>query len=279
VSDGISVEHDGRTALVWLDRPDRGNAFTAAMQTELHRQLDCLDADERVRAIVVTGRGRFFSTGADMEPGGSNFAFDDDRHRSARAEMGTRRRPWQLRTPIIGALNGSAVGLGLTFPVQWDIRIVNEVAKYGFVFTRRGLIPEQNSLWLLPKLVGLGRALDLLLTGRLFTGAEALEFGLATEAVAGNLVLARALEIADDIAGATAPAAVGVTKQLAYELLAETDREAAYYREWEAFRWFGRQDDAAEGVSSFLQRRAPEFVLPKHVALPAVERRWGNADD
>lgn len=278
MSDGITVERDGATGVVWLDRPDRGNAFTAAMQVELHRQLHALDGDEEVRAIVVTGRGRHFSTGADMEPGGSNFAFDDERHLAARAEMCRRPRPWQLRTPIIGALNGSAVGIGLTFPVQWDIRVVNEAAKYGFVFTRRGLIPEQNSLWLLPKLVGFGRAVDLLVTGRLFSGAEAHEFGLATEAVAGEQVFERALAIAADLAATTAPAAVGVTKQLAYDLLGETDRESAFYREWETFRWFGRQSDSSEGVASFLERRAPEFTLSKHIPLPGTDRGW-SVDD
>ena len=225
MADGITVERHGTTGVIWLDRPERGNAFTSAMQTELHRELQNLDDDEAVRAIVVTGRGRHFSTGADMEPGGANFAFDDERHLAARTEMAVRPRPWRMRTPIIGALNGSAVGIGLTFPVQWDIRIVNETAKYGFVFTRRGLIPEQNSLWLLPRLVGFARAVDLLLTGRIFSGADAVEFGLATEALPGEEVLGRALEIAADIGATTAPAAVGVTKRLAYDLLSETDRE------------------------------------------------------
>ena len=278
MADGITVEHNGTTGVIWLDRPERGNAFTSAMQTELHRQLQNLDDDEAVRAIVVTGRGRHISTGADMEPGGANFAFDDERHVAARTEMAARPRPWQLRTPIIGALNGSAVGIGLTFPVQWDIRIVNETAKYGFVFTRRGLIPEQNSLWLLPRLLGFGRALELLVTGRIFSGADAVEFGLATEALPGEEVLGRALEMAADIAATTAPAAVGVTKRLAYDLLSETDREAAFYREWETFRWFGRQDDAAEGVASFLERRAPEFSLSKHIPLPETDRGW-SADE
>ncbi len=274
MGDGITVERDGATGVIWLDRPERGNAFTAAMQVELHRQLQNLDDDEAVRAIVVTGRGRHFSTGADMEPGGANFAFDDERHLAARREMAARPRPWQLRTPIIGALNGSAVGIGLTFPVQWDIRVVNETAKYGFVFTRRGLIPEQNSLWLLPRLVGFGRAADLLLTGRIFSGADAVEFGLATEALPSEEVLGRALDIAADIAATTAPAAVGVTKRLAYDLLSETDRESAFYREWETFRWFGRQEDAAEGVASFLERRAPEFTVSKHIPLPETDRGW-----
>ncbi|MBJ7336424.1 enoyl-CoA hydratase-related protein [Mycolicibacterium sp.] len=274
--DGIAVERNGATGLVWLDRPDRGNAFISAMQVELHRQLEILDADESIRAIVVTGRGRHFSTGADMEPGGANFAFDDQQHVAARREMGARPRPWKLRTPIIGALNGSAVGIGLTLPVQWDIRVMNETAKYGFVFTRRGLIPEQNSLWLLPRLVGFGRAVELLLTGRIFSGAEAREFGLATEALPGDEVLDRAMLIAAEIATTTAPAAVGVTKHLVYDLLGETDREAAFYREWETFRWFGRQTDSSEGVASFLERRTPEFTLSKHISLPDTDRGWSS---
>jgi enoyl-CoA hydratase/carnithine racemase len=272
--DGIRVERTDHIGTVWLDRPDRGNAFTAAMQIELHRQLEVLDHDEDIRAIVVTGAGRLFSAGADMEPGGSNFAFDDEQHRRARATMASRPRPWLMRTPIIGALNGSAVGIGLTFPLQWDIRIVNANAKYGFVFTRRGLIPEQNSLWLLPRLVGLGNAIELMLTGRLFSGSEARELGIATEAVPGDQVLARATAIAGDIAANTAPAAVGATKQLLYEMLSETDREAAFHREWEVFRWMGRQDDSAEGVQSFLAKRAPDFTSSKHATLPDVTDGW-----
>lgn len=272
--DGIRVERTGRVATVWLDRPDRGNAFTRAMQDELHTQLADLDRAEDVRAIVVTGSGKLFSAGADMEPGGSSFAFDEEQHRQGRATMSARPRPWQMRTPIIGALNGSAVGIGLTFPMQWDIRIVNADAKYGFVFTRRGLIPEQNSLWLLAHLVGASTALELLLTGRLFQGAEAQRLGVAHEAVPGDQVLARALEIAEDIAANTAPSSVGITKQMFYEMLSETDREAAFYREWEAFRWMGRQDDCAEGGKSFLEKRPPQFLSSKHAVLPDISEGW-----
>ena len=272
--DGISVERTGYVATVWLDRPDRGNGFISAMQVELHRQLAALDADPDVRAVVVTGRGRFFSTGADLEPGGANFAFDAEQTAKARRMMAERPRPWKMRTPIIAAMNGSAVGLGLTFPLQWDIRIVNESAKYGFVFTRRGLIPEQNSLWLLPKLVGLSVALELLLTGRLFTGAEAQALGIASRAVPADEVLPTALAVAEEIAAQTAPAAVGLTKQLAYELLGETDREAAFHREWELFRWIGRQPDSAEGVASFVEKRSPKFLSPKDLQEPSTGSLW-----
>ncbi len=260
---GISVEHRDRVAVVWLDRPERGNGFISDMQIELHDRLAELDADNDIRAIVVTGRGRFFSTGADLEPGGANFAFDDEQLRRARDMMRDRPRPWRMRTPIIGAMNGAAVGLGLTFALQWDIRVVNESAKYGFVFTRRGLIPEQNSLWLLPKLVGLATATELLLTGRLFTGAEAKELGIAAHAVPGDEVLDTALEIARDIADNTAPAAVGITKELLYEFLEESDREPAFHREWEIFRAIGRQPDSAEGVAAFIEKRSPAFTSGK----------------
>lgn len=272
--DGIRVERTEQIGTVWLDRPEHGNAFTSAMQDELHRQLDLLDRDEQIRAIVVTGAGRLFSAGAGMEPAGANFAFDDEQHQHARDTLAIRPRPWRMRTPVIGALNGSAVGIGLTFPLQWDIRIVNADAKYGFVFTRRGLTPEQNSMWLLPRLVGLGIAVDLLLTGRLFSGTQASELGIATEAVPGDQVLARATRIAQDIADNTAPASVGATKQLLYEMLGEADRETAFYREWEVFRWMGRQPDSAEGTQSFLAKRPPRFTSSKHVALPEVAGGW-----
>jgi enoyl-CoA hydratase/carnithine racemase len=278
-TDGISVERQGHVAILWLDRPERGNAFISAMQIELHRQLEALDHDPDVRAIVVTGRGRFFSTGADLEPGGANFAFDEEQTARARKMMADRPRPWKMSTPIIAAMNGSAVGLGLTFPLQWDIRIVNESAKYGFVFTRRGLIPEQNSLWLLPKLVGLSVALELLLTGRLFSGAEAREMGIASRAVPAEEVLPTALALATEIAIHTASSAVGVTKRLAYEMLTETDREAAFHREWELFRWMGRQADSAEGVASFVEKRPPQFSVGMSVEPPPTGRLWAALDD
>ncbi|WP_230592115.1 enoyl-CoA hydratase-related protein [Rhodococcoides fascians] len=279
IVDGISVERSDHVATVWLDRPDRGNGFISDMQIELHRRLAELDADDSVRAIVVTGRGRFFSTGADMEPGGANFAFDAEQTARARAVMRDRPRPWKMRTPIIAAMNGSAVGLGLTFPLQWDIRIVNESAKYGFVFTRRGLIPEQNSLWLLPKLVGLSTALELLLTGRLFSGTEAKELGIASQALPGDEVLPAALAIAEEIANKAAPLAVGLTKQLAYEMLEAPDREAAFHREWETFRWTGRQPDSAEGVASFIEKRDPQFTSGKLLEPPGVGATWEARDE
>lgn len=265
-SSGITVDEDGPVATVWLDRADRGNAFTRAMQDALHTALAELDASEDVRAIVVTGRGKLFSAGADLEKGGSAFADDDAETARLRTVMAARPRPWKLRTPIIGALNGSAVGLGLTFALQWDIRIVAEEAKYGLVFARRGVMPEQGSLWLLPKLIGVETALELLFTGRLILGAEAARLGLASRAVPAAEVLPTALVLAREIAENTSGAIVGIAKEMVYGWLGEPDRESAFSTEWELLRWSGRQPDAAEGVASFLEKRPPVFTVPKSIA-------------
>lgn len=272
----IAVEDDGGgVALVWLDRPDRGNAFTFAMQAELHAAFAALDADDAVRAIVVTGRGRFFSTGADMEGGGGTFAQDADATAALRSTVAVRTRPWRMRTPVIGALNGAAVGLGLTLPLQWDIRYVAQDAKYGFVFVRRGLTPEAGSAWLLPRLIGASAAAELMLTGRLVLGAELARLGLASAALPAEEVLPTALRTAHEIADHCAPHAVAMTKQLLHEALASDDIEATWSRDWELFRWIGRQPDAAEGVAAFLAKREPAWTGSKNApAPPAPDHAW-----
>jgi enoyl-CoA hydratase/carnithine racemase len=271
----ILVERaDEGVALVWLDRPERGNAFTVLMQAELHRAFIDLEADDSVRCVVVTGRGRFFSTGADLGSGGDTFTNAEEELNAQRRMMVDRVRPWNLRTPIVAAMNGAAVGVGLTFPLQWDIRVMAEDAKYGFVFNRRGVMPEANSLWLLPRLVGASRAIELLLTGRLFLGREAAEIGLAAAAVPADEVLATALEIARQIAVNTAPLSTSITKLLIYEMLSESSREETYNREWETFKWLGSQSDAAEGVGAFLEKRDPAWTMSKNDPLPNVGPTW-----
>jgi enoyl-CoA hydratase/carnithine racemase len=160
------------------------------------------------------------------------------------------------------------VGVGITLPLQWDMRIVAEEAKIGFVFNRRGIIPEANSQWILPRLVGMSRALDLLITGRVFSGAEAASYGIALEALPADQVLPRALEVARDIAKNTAPVSVAITKRLMYEQLADTDRIAAQDCESRLFGWAGRQADAREGISAFLDKRDPDWKLGKASDFP-----------
>jgi enoyl-CoA hydratase/carnithine racemase len=266
----VTAAADGDVAVLWLDRPDNGNAFNRLMQAELHAALAELDADERIRAIVVTGRGPIFSAGTQLRADGRSFAMSPAEMAAQWAELKNRPRPWQLRTPVLGAMNGSAVGLGLTLSLQWDIRVMAEGAKYGFVFSRRGVTPEANSLWLLPRLIGLSRATELLLTGRYFTAAEAVAMGLATAAAPAAQVLDRTLELARDIAAHTSPLAVALTKELLYQTLGETDREAAFRHEWELLRWMGNQPDSAEAVQAFLAKRPPRWRSAKSARGPAA---------
>jgi len=266
----ILLEQRDRIGLITLNRPERRNAYTPRMGAELRAAFADLDADDDVRAIVVTGAGRYFCAGADLARGGDTFdrtaASEHGAEDRARAAQGP--PPWHMRTPIIAAINGSAVGVGITLPMQWDIRIVARDAKLGFVFTRRGIVPEANSTWIVPRLVGVSRAMELLLTGRMFSGQEAVEMGLASQAVDAEQVLPTALQIAHDIAANVAPLSAAVTKRLVYRFLGESDRDAAQALESQAFWWFGQQADAREGVRAFLDKRAPDWQLSKQMELP-----------
>jgi enoyl-CoA hydratase/carnithine racemase len=275
VEGGITVDppSDAGVVTVWLDRPDQGNAFTWDMQERLHAVFAELDDEDAVRSIVVTGRGRFFSTGAGLEPGAFGVG-SEEQLEGMRRDMARRIRPWTMRTPIVGALNGAAVGMGLTLPMQWDIRVAALEAKYGFVFNRRGVMPEFNSLWLLPRLIGMSAAVELLLTGRIFTGAEAVDLGVAHRAVEADQVLTVALGIATDLAEHTAPVSTTITKQMAYQFLGAIDREEAFNEEWELFRWLGRQSDAREGVDAYLAKRAPSWTMSKATERPTVTSTW-----
>lgn len=256
----LTKVEDG-VATVWLNRPEHRNAFSREMREELYAALAAFEADDAIRAIVVTGAGRYFSAGADLSRGGSTFSGSRD------AEPASPGQPpvpaWQLRTPVIAAMNGSAVGMGLTIPMSWDIRIAAADGKYGFVFPRRGVVAEAGSTWIVPRLIGASRALEVMLTGRLISGTEAAEIGLMSRALPAEEVLPAALDIARDIAANTSAMSVAATKALIYRGLAEPDRSAHQQLEHEVFRWSGQQADAAEGVVAFLAKRAPQWQLSK----------------
>ena len=262
----ILIARSEGVGLVTLNRPQRMNAYTWRMEVELQHAFHSLDQDEDVRAIVVTGAGRAFCAGADLESGGDTFSGDSFESRLQLEEElhVPDKAPWELSTPIIAAINGAAVGVGITLPMQWDIRFAAQDAKLGFVFTRRGVVPEANSQWIVPRLIGTSRALELLLTGRMFTGAEAAEWGLVSRAFPSEEVLPNALKVAEDIARNTAPAAVAATKKLVYRFLEDGDRKAAHGLEDEVFKWAGSTIDCAEGITSFLEKRDPEWKMSKH---------------
>lgn len=266
----IQVERQGAVTLITLYRPTAMNAWTWQMSAELGEAFEEADADDAVRAIVVTGHGRYFCAGADLGGGGATFSGESRAvGRAEQAHAARSRTPaHKLKTPILAAINGSAVGAGLTMPMEWDLRVAAEDAKLGFVFNRRGIMPDADLIWLIPRMIGYGPAMDVLLTGRIFTGAEAKELGLVNRAVPREQVLDTALEMARDIAANTGPVSVAITKRLMYEFLTQDDRAAAARLQRELFTWTGKQADAKEGVMAFLEKRPADWKLSKTSGLP-----------
>ena len=262
----LLLERDGPVAIITLNRPDRLNAYTVQMGMELFGALHELDMDDGTRAIVITGAGRAFCAGADLASGGDTFAGDRTWEKAAALEAKV--KPWNMRTPVIAAINGPAVGIGATLPLSWDIRIASDKAKIGFVFTRRGIIPEANSTWLLPRLVGAAKAMDLMLTGRIVTAHEALDYGIVSRVVPHDALMDQVRALALDIAKNTAPVSVAITKRLLWRQLLDDDPVRAKAREDSLFYWIGKQPDAAEGVTAFLEKRDPAWKMSAARDLP-----------
>jgi enoyl-CoA hydratase/carnithine racemase len=251
-----------KVATIWLNRPERRNSFSGEMTSELYEAFGRFEADDEVRAIVVTGAGKYFSAGADLGRGGGTFARPADGSGDGAGSPADRLAPIRMRTPVIAAMNGSAVGMGITLPVSWDVRFAADDAKYGFVFTRRGLVPEAGATWMLPRLVGVSQAIELLLSGRIFSGTEGARMGLFSRALPAEQVLPAAQEFARDLAANTSAVSVAATKALVYHGLGQ-DREESHAVEHQVFRWMGNSPDAAEGVTAFLEKRAPRWPLSK----------------
>jgi enoyl-CoA hydratase/carnithine racemase len=259
----VAVEVIDRVGLVHLDRPARRNAYTPTMAAQLGAALVELDRDEDVRAIVVTGRGDHFSVGADLD-----VDWRDPSAHGAETLADPTTAPWNLATPIIAAINGDAIGVALTWALQWDIRIVAENARVALAFNRIGIMPDRNSLWLLPRLVGLSAAMDLLLTGRTISGQEAHRLGLATRLAPAADVLDEAMRTARDIATHCAPISTSVTKRLMYEFLAESDRIHAYNYERRVLNWVRTLGETVRGIAAFKAKRPPEWGTSKHTPIP-----------
>ncbi|OBH01949.1 MULTISPECIES: enoyl-CoA hydratase-related protein [unclassified Mycobacterium] len=258
MSADVTVDINEGVAVLTLNRPDHLNAYTADMGRLLSRAYRQCDADDDVRALVVTGAGRAFCVGADFS--GNISPFDAPADASAFSASPIDPAAFELRKPVIAALNGHAIGIGLTIALQADIRIVAEDAKYGVVQVRRGVIPDCMSHWTLAHLATLGVAAELLLTGRTFTGAEAVALGVANRALPSERVLDHAREMARDIAAHVAPMSAALCKRLLWDAAINnyTPRQVASLETRLHHRVMGTAD-AREGVSAFLDRRAPRF--------------------
>ena len=281
----ICYEIDGPAAVITLDRPEQLNAFTPTMVKELVAAFDAADADDDVRAVIVTGAGRVFCAGADLSSGGDTF---DAGVRGIPAAPSGRAprdgggivslRIFESRKPVIGAINGSAVGIGITMTLPMDIRLLADTAKVGFVFTGRGITPEAASSWFLPRIVGISQALEWVLTARVFRADEALAGGLVRSLHPPEEVLAAAKALAEEIAANAAPVSASVSRGLLWRMLAETHPMAAHRADSAAIYDLGRKPDAREGVTAFLEKRRPNWMMRPSTDLPDGYPWWSNPE-
>ena len=274
VADGI--------ATITMHRPEKMNAFTNAMMREMCTAFDLVDADDTVRAVIVTGSGeRAFCAGADLTPdsGGDVFAsrsevetLSDERVRDSGGRLTL--RIFQCKKPVIGAINGAAVGIGATMQLAMDFRLASDTARFGFVFARRGIVPEAASSWFLPRLVGMQQALEWCMTGRVFDAAEAFKGGLVRSVHAPTDLLEAARALAREIAENTAPVSIALTRAMLWRLSAAEHPMAAHAIDSRAIYRRARSDDAKEGIASFLEKRSPVYPDKVSTDLPDFFPWW-----
>lgn len=269
-------------ATITLNRPDQLNAFTGTMMRELIDAFDRVDADDDVRVVIVTGAGRGFCAGADLSSGGDTFAAGGSDVRTT--VPGVPRdggglvtlRIFECTKPVIGAINGPAVGVGITMTLPMDIRLASDTAKVGFVFARRGIVPEACSSWFLPRLVGISQAAEWCYTGRVMSAAEAHAGGLVRSVHAPDDLLPAARAIATEIAENTAPVSVALTRQMLWRMLGADHPMEAHRVDSRGIAERGRSADSREGVVSFLEKRPPVFPVKVSDGLPAIFPDWEN---
>jgi enoyl-CoA hydratase/carnithine racemase len=276
----VETSREGGVLTITLNRPDRLNAFTETMMNELIAAFDASDADDDVRAVIVTGAGRGFCAGADLAKGGETF---DWRERAASGDVprdGGGRvvlRIYDSLKPVIAAINGPAVGVGVTMTLPMDIRLAAEGAKIGFVFARRGIVPEAASSWFLPRLVGISQAMEWVATGRVFDAAEAQRGGLVRSVHAPDELLGAAHDLAREIADNTAPVSVALARKLMWRGLGATHPMQAHRADSRAMFARGQSADAVEGVTSFLEKRPAAYPDRVSNGLPDLgleEPQW-----
>jgi enoyl-CoA hydratase/carnithine racemase len=276
----IELDVSDRIATLTLDRPEVLNAFTGTMMAEMIDAFDRTDADDSVRAVIVTGRGRGFCAGADLSGGGETFSRGGGGEPTG--EEGIPRdggglvslRIFESKKPVIAAVNGAAVGVGVTMTLPMDIRLASENARFGFVFARRGIVPEAASSWFLPRAVGLQQAAEWVYTGRVFSAQEALAGRLVRSVHPADELLPAARALAAEIADNTAPVSVALSRLMMWRMLGADHPMEAHRVDSRAILARGRSDDAREGVNSFLEKRPAEFPVKVSEGLPDIFPSW-----
>jgi enoyl-CoA hydratase/carnithine racemase len=276
----IVYEVADNIATITLNRPDKLNAFTGTMMYEMIDAFDQVDADDDVRAVIVTGAGRGFCAGADLSAsggetfssGGSDIQTDAGVPRDGGGMVSL--RIFNCTKPVIGAINGAAVGVGVTMTLPMDFRLASEHAKFGFVFARRGIVPEACSSYFLPRLVGISQATEWCYTGRVFPADEARAGGLVRSVHTADELLPAARAIAAEIAENTAPVSVALTRQMLWRMLGANHPMEAHRVDSRGILSRGASDDAREGVTSFLEKRHPDYPVKVSDGLPEIFPDW-----
>lgn len=271
MSEAVLYDVSDNIATITLSRPERLNAVNGEMYRGLVEAFDRTDADDDVRAVIVTGAGRAFCAGADLSGGASTFDYGEraagaDSHQDGGGRLTL--RIFRSLKPVIAAINGPAVGLGLSMTLPMDIRVMADSARAGFVFAARGIAPDGASSWFLPRIVGISQALEWMLTGRVFTAAEAFSGGLVRATCPADEVVSAARALAAEIAQNVAPVSAVLTRQLLWQMLGADHPIAASRVESRAIYATGRMPDAAEGVRAFLEKRPPAWTLRPSRDLP-----------
>jgi len=266
-------------ATITLNRPDKLNAFTGRMMHEVIAALDMTDADDNVKVVIFTGAGRAFCAGADLSSGGETFAKGGS---DVQTKQGVPRdggglvslRIFESLKPVIGVINGPAVGVGVTMTLPMDFRLASDTAKFGFVFAKRGIVPEACSSYFLPRLVGIAQATEWVFTGRVFPASEALSGGLVRSVHAADDLMAAALVIAREIADNTAAVSVSLSRKMLWHMLGASHPMEAHRADSRGIQERGRSADSKEGVVSFLEKRAAVYPDKVSSGLPNIFPGW-----
>jgi enoyl-CoA hydratase/carnithine racemase len=285
----ITTEITDRVLTITLNRPDRLNAWTATMGRELIEAFDQADADDEVRAIIMTGAGRAYCAGADLAAGGETFNADARATRdSLLSEDGSpvprdsggqfTLRVFESTKPMIAAINGPAVGVGATMTLPMDIRLAADDARIGFVFVRRGIVPEACSSWFLPRVVGISRAMEWVATGRVLSAQEALEGGLVRSLHAAGELLDAARTLAAEIVENSAPVSVALARRMMWRMLGAEHPMLAHRADSRGMFYRGQSADVVEGVESFLEKRPPQFSDRVSDGLPEILPGWSTPE-
>lgn len=273
----IIYEVKDRVAVITLNRPEMLNAWTPVMMENILQALDMADEDDTVRVVIFTGAGRAYCAGADLSSGGFRLSGDDpDGPKLVRDTAGrVTLRMFNMKKPIIGAINGPAVGVGITMTTAMDIRIASETAtKIGFIFNRRGIVPEGCCTYFLPRIIGISKASELILTGRLFTAREGLEMGLFSRVVPPEELMPAARQIAYEIADNTSAISTALSRQMLWKMLTEDHPMSAHILESRSLSAMFGSDDAKEGGASFMEKRLPKFTMKPSNQMPDFYPWW-----